>query len=100
MLPSFDFDDYVSDTMTDVRGTLDPEWGDASTWGPTWDEDVWELGPEPTPWQDDPDDEPLPLPDDDDRASAEEACRWSDRLDAMKRAEDHAFERQMRWGAN
>ena len=61
----------LQDQLTEIRTILDAEWGDPSEWGPEWDEDRWELGPDHPPGPDlpypEPDEEPTYEPDLDDR---------------------------------
>jgi hypothetical protein len=102
-------DAILSDQLVELRNINDPEWDDPAQWGPEWDSDRWELGPERAPVEPDPDEEPATYePSEEDRADQarwaerwEEYRAWSewaDRLDAMRRTEDADFERQQRWG--
>jgi hypothetical protein len=91
-------DGILADILAEVRSPDDDEWGDASTWGPEWDEWRYELGPAIPP-----DAKPLPpelapvdpdpadvrwlneQPTIDDLAELEAWSRWVEMKDAERR---------------
>ena len=47
----------------ELRSLDDPEWGDPAEWPERTDDDAWELGPEPLPYEADSPPDPWPTPD-------------------------------------